>query len=95
MHKPPNKTEIYQAAKDLRGIFPARLQLAKKRSGLLGIEIEKITGMSHRGLWQLTRGHHLPGAAILMKLALTLDVSADWLLGLDGDRAGDSRESQK
>ncbi len=85
MKKPPTRDELYQAVKDLPAVYHARVKLARKKSPLSVKEMAEMMSASPHNLYVVfsrTQGN-VPNAARLMQLALVLDVSVDYLLGID------------
>ena len=67
----------------MRG-FEKRLQKAVYSSGLSETVICKRANISRAQLWNYINLNSKPSILVLAKLAIVLDVSADWLLGLKG-----------
>jgi len=66
-------------------IFQERLLLARRRAGVSQGELAKRTAMYASDISKMERGRMLPTAPRLRRLAEALGVSADYLLGLQGD----------
>ena len=66
-------------------IFQERLLLARRRSGLSQGTLAKLTNMYPSDISKMERGGMLPTAPRLRRLALALDVSSDFLLGIAPD----------
>ena len=66
-------------------IFQERLLLARRRAGVSQGELAKRTEMYASDISKMERGRMLPTAPRLRRLAEALRVSADYLLGLQGE----------
>jgi transcriptional regulator with XRE-family HTH domain len=66
-------------------IFQERLLLARRRAGVSQGELAKRTEMYASDISKMERGHMLPTAPRLRRLAEALGVSADYLLGLQAE----------
>jgi transcriptional regulator with XRE-family HTH domain len=65
-------------------VFKMRLRTAMWNSGYeYTTHLAKATGINHETLGKWLNGNNLPNAASLERLCTTLNVSADWLLGLE------------
>ena len=62
-----------------------RLRKIRKQKHLIQPELAELTGFSVRSLQAWEKGSALPSAYGLAALAIALDVSADYLLGLTDD----------
>jgi len=68
-------------------IIGSRIRAARKARGLTQIELGEVVGIAQPQVSALERGAtRNPKADTLRALAEALDVSADYLLGLEGDR---------
>jgi len=70
------------AALRMRG-FEKRLEKAVLSSGMTVTLICKRADITRTQLWEYLYNMRKPSIETLAKLAVALDVSADWLLGLD------------
>ena len=66
-------------------IFQERLLLARRRADMSQGELAKRTAMYPSDISKMERGRMLPTAPRLRRLAEALGVSADYLLGLQGE----------
>ena len=64
-------------------LFPVRLVEARRRSGLSQRQLAHLADVAPNQLSGYEAGHNLPQLPILASLATALDVTADYLLGLD------------
>jgi transcriptional regulator with XRE-family HTH domain len=62
--------------------FAQRLVQARARRGLTQVEVQQRSGIAPTALSHMEHGHREPSLANLRALAQALDVSADYLLGL-------------
>lgn len=67
----------------MRG-FEKRLEKAVISSGMSDTLICKRADISRMQLWEYLNNMRKPSLETLAKLAVALDVSTDWLLGLEG-----------
>lgn len=67
------------------GIFSDRLRLARERKGLRKSHLARKLGFSPQR-YQRYEEKRIPDAATLQRLSAVLDVSVDWLLGLENDK---------
>lgn len=65
--------------------LPGRLYRTRIRLGLTQDELAKRAGTTIVSISCYERGTRLPTSDILAGIALALNVSSDWLLGLSGD----------
>lgn len=65
--------------------FPARLKQARIASGLTQQAAADAFGISLRGYCRWEAGQAEPSFGTLAAIAQTLNVSSDWLLGLDAE----------
>ena len=61
-----------------------RIRQARQRKKLSQFQLALLTKISEREIMKYERGQGLPSIRRLIKLALALEVSADYLLGLEG-----------
>jgi ribosome-binding protein aMBF1 (putative translation factor) len=61
-----------------------RIRQARQRKKLSQFQLALLTKISEREIMRYERGQGLPSIRRLIKLALALEVSADYLLGLEG-----------
>ena len=64
--------------------FTERLEKAIFDSGKDLNQIAKESGVHRSNIWFYRFDHKMPSCYSLMRLATTLNVSTDWLLGLKG-----------
>jgi transcriptional regulator with XRE-family HTH domain len=63
-----------------------RLRRLRKLSGLSAERLGRKADVSTRHVWRLERGERSAGAEVLARLALALDTTMEYLLGIvDGD----------
>ena len=61
--------------------FQKRFIQAKEQSGLRWIDIAKLSGLDKSSISQYKNGVHVPESDALYRLAITLNVSMEWLTG--------------
>lgn len=61
-------------------------RLRELRGNVSQAEIAQSVGISQQGWARYEKGKALPGAEIIHQICETLDVSADWLLGLSDSK---------
>jgi transcriptional regulator with XRE-family HTH domain len=66
-------------------IVQERLLIARRRRGLTQDELAHATELYKTDISKYERGVSVPTLARLARLAVTLGVSTDWLLGLRGE----------
>jgi transcriptional regulator with XRE-family HTH domain len=70
--------------RSLAATFARQLKAARCAAGLTQAEVAERVGIAVEVFWRLERGRALPRADTLARLAASLNVSTDTLLGLDG-----------
>lgn len=65
----------------------ARIRQARECKGLTRMELAREVGVSEGAIRANEEGRASPGAAALIGLARALDTRADWILGIEGERA--------
>lgn len=68
---------------DLSIVFPCRLVTMRQRRDLTQGDLAKKAQINSNAISQYETGARLPTAIALRKLAVALNVSADYLLGID------------
>lgn len=63
--------------------FGDRLRIAREQIGLNQSELAKHIGVQAAAISKYEKGNTLPNVETLAKICNFLDVSADWLLGLE------------
>ena len=63
-------------------IFPVRLKAAMAASDISAADLAERCGTNRNGVRVYLCGRGVPSAFILARIAATLHVSCDWLLGL-------------
>ena len=63
--------------------FGERLDTAIKEKGITHVELEKRIGISHGGIYQYINYGMMPSCLRLARIAAILNVSTDYLLGLE------------
>lgn len=63
-----------------------RIRTLRKNQGLTQIELGELIGVTQRAMSSYERDEFEPAVHVLPKLAASLDVSTDYLLGLSADR---------
>ena len=71
--------------RDLAKAFSTRLRSARVARRLSQTELGRLTGVGQPAIAHLERGTSLPGVHRLVNPAQALDVSTDFLVGLDDD----------
>ena len=66
--------------------FADRLNEAIYASGLDTVEVEKRAQVAHSQMWSYRERGVIPKCDVLARLAITLNVSTDWLLGIAKNR---------
>lgn len=80
-------TKKRSPAMEARAIIPDRIRSAREMRGLNQQELAKMCGFAQTMLSHIERGTRLPRVDKVRAIAETLDVSADYLLGLSGTTA--------
>lgn len=70
---------------EVRRRFGERLKAARERAGLSRKELGDAINISPAGFAYYERGQRDVTPTSLIRIARTLNVSADWLIGLDGE----------
>ena len=72
-------------------VFHVRLKSARRIRGLTQAQLSRKAGLLQSNVARFEKGANLPSIASLFALARALDVSADFLIGLDDflNRSGD------
>ncbi len=65
--------------------FGRRLKEARKASGMSQVELAPLIGLAKDSVSRYERGEVSPNAELVMLLAVSLGVSADWLLTGEGE----------
>lgn len=65
------------------GIFQKRFIQAKEQSGLRWIDIANLSGLDKASISQYKNGVHTPEPDALYRLSVALNVSMEWLTGVD------------
>lgn len=68
-----------------KDIFAYRLREIMFYRDVSGLELYRRTGVAPPLISDYVNGKNLPGTAILINIAKALDVSVDYLLGVEGD----------
>lgn len=68
---------------EFKKVFSSRLKQARQQKGLTVNQVAEMLDLSYNGYSQYERGMREPPLWILSNLAKILDVSADWLLGIE------------
>lgn len=69
----------------IREHLPGRIYRTRIRLGLTQDELAKRAGTTSVSISCYERGTRFPTADILAGIAMALNVSSDWLMGLSGD----------
>ena len=64
-------------------VFPFRLRLAMEKGKINIKELAEATGVSVTCVWSWLNGVHFPTAPNLAYACYVLNVSSDWIIGLD------------
>lgn len=78
--------------------LPRRLGLAMRTQGMSQTSLARASGIDRSTLSQILAGKRLPHLATSLRLAYVLDVSIEWLLGMDvrpDGRVKPAREGRK
>ena len=62
--------------------FSERLELVMRERCLYPSDVERLTGIRKRKIYEYLQGTHQPSAYAVKRIALGLDVSSDFLLGI-------------
>jgi ribosome-binding protein aMBF1 (putative translation factor) len=73
----------------------ARLREARTARGWTQAQLSQATGRSEQSILHWERDDNLPDARSLIDLALALQVSVDWLLGLSDSRTPARRITER
>lgn len=65
--------------------YGKRLKAARKAKGLTQVEIAAILGVTQGSYQRMETGNHDLKMSTIYQLCKTLDISADWLIGLNVD----------
>lgn len=63
--------------------FAKRLEQVMIERNLYPKDLERITGIRKRRIYEYIQGQHQPNAFAIMRIAKGLGISADWLLGIE------------
>ena len=63
--------------------YGKRLKEARKAKGLTQVEIAEILDISQTSYQRMETGEHDMKMSNIIKICRTLDISADWLIGVD------------
>ena len=63
--------------------YGKRLKEARKAKGLTQVELAEILDISQTSYQRMETGEHDMKMSNILKICRTLDVSADWLIGVD------------
>jgi len=63
-------------------VFPVRLKAAMAAADISAADLAERSGTNRNGIRIYLCGRGVPSAFILARMAATLQVSCDWLLGL-------------
>ena len=66
-------------------LFSIRLKRRRMEKGLRSKELAEMLSISKPYMSQIEKGLRLPSDEVLTKLAVVLEISKDWLLGLTTD----------
>lgn len=76
-------------------VFASRLRQARKKAGLTQLQLANLVGLkTQAALMQYERGRVSPSLETLRQMAIILNVSLDWLLGMDKQTGGNNHEAQ-
>lgn len=67
--------------------FARRLEQLMRERGLYPAQIEKLTGIRRQRIHEYLNGTVQPSAYAVKLIATGLDISADWLLGIEKESA--------
>lgn len=70
---------------NVRDVFSTRLTQLRLRTYVRKTQTAANIGISYRALRSYERGENIPNIEALVKICRYYKVSADWLLGLEGD----------
>lgn len=63
--------------------LPYRLTQAREQSRYTQVELAELIGVHKQTIWRWEKGLKQPNSDDLIKIANVLQISVDWLLGLD------------
>ena len=63
--------------------YGERLRAARKRNGLTQTELAERLGITQKSYQRMETGNHDLKMSTIQQLCKTLDISADWLMGLN------------
>lgn len=66
-------------------IFAERLKSVLDGRGLLRSQFADLIGYDRQSVYKWTQGQRLPSGLALVVICTTLELSADWLLGLSDE----------
>jgi transcriptional regulator with XRE-family HTH domain len=72
-----------QAEEEVQSVFGQRLQEAMTRAGMGKRRLARILGTAESTVYRWISGDNEPLASTVAELAVHLNVSADWLLGIE------------
>jgi len=62
-----------------------KIRLRRKELNLTQAQLSELTGFAQQEISRYEKGEYEPSARSIIRFAKALEVSADWLLGLDED----------
>lgn len=65
--------------------YGERLRAARKRNGLTQTELAERLGITQKSYQRMETGNHDLKMSTIQVLCKTLDISADWLMGIERD----------
>lgn len=71
--------------------YGTRLKNARRAKGLTQIQLAKMLGISQTSYQRMETGEHDMKMSNILKICETLDVSADWLIGIEPHKAQNER----
>ena len=62
--------------------YAERLKYARKKKGLTQVELAELLGITQTSYQRMETGEHNLKMATIYNICKTLEISADWLIGL-------------
>lgn len=72
-----------QAENSKKSLFAERLDSMMREKGFNQVSLSEMTGVNQSGISKYVRGDSTPRAGELARMAIVLNVTMDWLWGID------------